>query len=160
MKFLSRPVVYVRISAAQLSVRYVQRGLTLSEPGTMAINRSDTKVLAVGREAEALRAKPEVLIARPFVHPRTPLSDFTVAEKLLLAFLLKLSLPPWPAPRLVMHVLPTPQGGLTQIEIRALLELGANAGRGRCIAWSGPELDDRQLLAGQFPDAGEVLGRA
>jgi rod shape-determining protein MreB and related proteins len=61
------------------------------------------------------------------------------------------------APRVVMHPLGEPQGGLTQIEVRALQEMAMGAGARKAQVWVGRPLTDGELLSGQFPAGGQLL---
>ena len=51
---------------------------------------------------------------------------------------------------IVLHPRVAPEGGFTQIELRALHELGMGAGAYRVIVWQGRDLADEELLAGQI----------
>ena len=57
---------------------------------------------------------------------------------------------------LVMHALDHPEGGLSQIEERALRELGQAAGASATHVVQGIELSDEQLLAGAWRSAGQA----
>jgi rod shape-determining protein MreB len=61
------------------------------------------------------------------------------------------------SPVLVLHPRVDPEGGFTQIEIRALQELALAAGAAKVIVWKGRELLDQELLELRFPSGGEVL---
>ena len=61
------------------------------------------------------------------------------------------------APRVLMHPVGEPVGGLTQVEIRALQEMARGAGAHGVTVWQGPLLTDEQVLARQYPAAGQVL---
>lgn len=81
----------------------------------------------------------------PFSHPRTIFSDFTVGEKLIRHGLLSMigGLGGFTAtsPALaIIHPLEKLEGGLTEIERRALKELGLGAGFREVVVYTGPEL--------------------
>ena len=61
------------------------------------------------------------------------------------------------APHLVLHPLGDPAGGLTQVELRALHELGRGAGAARVTVWQGPPLTDDEVRSGRYPASGKVL---
>ncbi|XVJ70999.1 MAG: hypothetical protein HEQ39_16285 [Rhizobacter sp.] len=98
-------------------------------------------------------------MVNPFAHPRSLISDFTVAELVLKAFVKKvLRKSFWqPSPVLVMHPMVNVEGGLTQVEIRCLRELAFTAGASRALIWQGQNLTDEQLLAEQFPANGQRI---
>lgn len=171
-----RPILYVRIHPDMLSVRDVGKGKSISEPPLMAISGglkregsnfqggvkfsgSNPKVLAIGNEAKAMDVQQDLRIVNPFSHPRTPLSDFTVAETLIKGFIRKLSGRSLSiiAPTMVLQLAVELEGGITQIESRALKELGIGAGAKWCCGWIGPDLTDEQLIAWRFPSNGQVI---
>lgn len=153
--------LYVQIAPDRLTVRNPKTGQQVSDVAELAIVR-DTKPLriAVGKEARAAAsAQTRAEIIRPFAHPRTIISDFTAGEHLLKAFMSKLRTPGIfsLAPQVVMHPLGDPEGGYTQIEIRAILELARGAGAHTAIVWQGRPLTDQELISGKFPSTGSIL---
>jgi rod shape-determining protein MreB and related proteins len=157
---LLRSTIYVQISRDRLRVRDPKKGRELAGPPELAITGTGTKVKVVGFGDSARVPRPfPVEILRPFAHPRTPVSDFTVAEQLLRAFLRSLIARPWFAasPRIVMHPLEDYEGGLTQVEIRALRELALGTGASEAVVWVGPDLNDADLLAPELPGTGRAL---
>ena len=171
-----RPILYIRIHPEMLTVRDVKNGKSISEPPLIAISGgikvegsnfqggakhsgTNPKLVAIGNDAKAMGIQPELRIVNPFAHPRTPLSDFTVAEMLIKSFIRKLSggKLSFIAPTMVLHLAVELEGGITQIESRALKELGASAGANWCCGWIGPDLSDEQVMAWHFPDNGKVI---
>ena len=159
-----------------LTVRDVKNGKSISEPPLMAISGGITvegsnlqggakhsgtnpRVVAIGNDATAMGTQPDVRVVNPFAHPRTPLSDFTAAETLIKSFIRKLLKEKLSffAPTMVLHLAVELEGGITQIESRALKELGASAGAKWCCGWIGPDLSDEQVMAWRFPDNGKVI---
>ena len=55
------------------------------------------------------------------------------------------------------HPRVNPEGGWTQIEIRALHELAMGAGASRVVVWHGREISDEELREQRFDAGGEVL---
>lgn len=161
MKLLSlfSPLLYVQISPEYLRVRDVKAGVEVAEPPQMAIEHTPkAKIVAVG--SGAATAKGESLeVVNPFGHPRSLVSDFTVGEQLLKAFIHRLR-PHSPlrmAPRIVMHPLGSPEGGYTQVEIRAFHEMALGAGASEAVVREGRPLTDQELLAGDYSAGGRVL---
>jgi rod shape-determining protein MreB len=84
--------------------------------------------------------------SEPFSHPRTVIGTFTTAQaelKALVAetrggFSLKLDI--------LIHPLERIEGGLTQIEERALLELALGAGASHARVWVGAPLTDQEVM--------------
>ena len=155
--------LYVQLSPQLLSVRDPKSGQFVSEVPEIAIQRLPGKhatILAVGSNARSsASASPHSEVLNPFSHPRSLLSDFTLAEQLLKAFVKRIVGTGLFSLRLdvVIHPLGEHLGGLTQIEVRALRELALGAGAGNVHVWQGLPLADQQLLSEQFPNTGNVL---
>ena len=155
-----RSTVYVQLHPERLTLRHVQSGRSVSGPPVAAVSTAGKqKVVAVGEAALTASAAGPVRIVYPFKHPRTILADFTAGEVVLKGFLRKLFNGQLFAqsPVLVLHPRVDPEGGFTQIEIRALQELAIAAGAAKVIVWKGRELLDPELLELRFPSSGEVL---
>lgn len=151
LNFLS-PLLYVQLSAERLSVRNVKSGITLAERPEIAISQPPRRViLAIGDSARETARASGALLVNPFAHPRSIVSDFTVAEQVLKHFV-KRSLGNGVfsiAPRIVMHPMGDPEGGFTQVEMRAIRELGQAAGASKVGLWTGKQANDDELLASQ-----------
>jgi len=152
MIFLARfqPIVYVRLAPDVLSVRDVRARREVVEPPLVAISQGPKKTaLAVGEAARTAAMRPGVSLVNPFKHPRMLLSDFTAAEVVFNAFLKKLLSQRLFAlsPIVIMHPRVDPEGGFTQIELRALRELGASGGRRTVfLCLEKRDLTDAELL--------------
>ena len=147
---------YVRIRPQMLSVRDINAKRTIEDIPLMAITRGKNRsILAIGASAatEASTSRKEYELINGFDHPRSIISDFTVAEKTLQYFFRKLVRNKMlrPSPIVVMHVLDKMEGGLTQVEVRALQELAAGAGAREAYVWTGRELMDHEFESKQFP---------
>ena len=147
---------YVRIRPQFLSVRDISAKKTIEDVPLVAIAKGEKRsILAIGASAaiEASKSKNEYELINGFDHPRSIISDFTVAEKTLQYFfrelikneIIRVS------PIVVMHVLDKIDGGLTQVEIRALQELAAGAGAREAYVWTGRELMDYEFVCKKFP---------
>lgn len=154
------PSIYIRISPEQIILRNVKTGEQIAEPPELAIGVGrKSKILAVGAKARNAAALAGGKVVNPFSHPRSLVSDFTVAEQLIKELLRRLShrsLLSF-APAVVMHPLGDPAGGFTQVEARAFHEMALGAGASRVMVWSGRELTDREVLSREFPTAGALL---
>jgi len=154
------PTFYVQVSPELLIVRNVKTGEAISEVPEIAIAHDPKpSIVGIGNEAGMHRSAPTVKIINPFAHPRSLVSDFTVGEQLLKAFLRRLTSNSIFAvsPRVVMHLMGEPAGGFTQIEVRAFREMAMGAGASKVIVWQGRGLSDQELLSGEFPSGGQVL---
>jgi rod shape-determining protein MreB len=157
---LLRSTVYIKLDPDQVVVRHVESGRTLMEPPVVAVAKDGRqRVLGVGSAAAAAAAAQPAMLVNPFKHPRTLISDFTVAEALLKALLRKLFAGSLfaPSPLAILHPRTEPAGGFTQIEIRALRELAMGAGASKVILWTGRELTDEEARSRTFPSEGKVL---
>lgn len=162
LKHLFKQFLYVQLSPERVTVRDPKTGEAVSEIPEVAIQHSSTgkaKILAVGSVARAAASAPDIKVLNPFAHPRSLVSDFTVAEQVLKAFfgrvlgrsLLQLS------PVVIVHPLGEQTGGLTQVEIRAFRELALGAGASQARVWQGPQLTDEQVMSGEYPVSGNLL---
>ena len=154
--------LYVRLSPERLVVRDARAGRMFDQAAVLAVTRAaPRRIVAVGDQAvlAAAGAQQPVDLVRPFAHPRTLMADYTAGEQLLKAAIQTVLRGRWLAlsPRVLMHPVGEPVGGLTQVEIRALQEMARGAGAHRVTVWKGPLLTDEQVLARQYPAAGQVL---
>jgi rod shape-determining protein MreB len=155
-----QPIVYVTLQPDSLSVRDVASGRSVSEPPLAAISReSKRRVLDVGEAARLVVVSQDAQLVNPFKHPRSLVSDFTVAEQILKGFMKKLFAGRLfvGSPIVVFHPRVDPEGGFTQIEIRALRELAIGAGAAKAFVWHGRDLADQELLSLEFGAGGELL---
>jgi hypothetical protein len=107
---LSRDIIYVKVFAE----RFVLKNMESSE------------VLEIRRDPH-------------FRSPRTLIGHFTSADKEFREGLKKVRrglIAPW----VLMHPMELIEGGLTQVESRALIELAAGSGARRVGVWEGQEL--------------------
>lgn len=157
------PVYYVQLSSAEVSVLNVKFNVLVRDLPEVALSPgAKPSVLAVGRAARQAAAQSGGSWANPFGHPRSLVSDFVLAEAVLKHFVIQAAPAGWkrlvaPSPRMVIHPLGDPEGGYTQVEIRALRELGAAAGAAHVTVWQGRPLTREELQSGVFPDEGRVL---
>lgn len=152
--------ICVQMSPELLTVRNVSTGKSVSEVPEIAIAYDPKpRILAVGKEARSHKSVPSVRILNPFGHPRSMVSDFTVGEQTLKAFLARVTGRSFlrPSPKVIVHLLGNPAGGFTQVEIRAFHEMAIGAGASEVTVWHGRQLSDQELLSGKFPIDGEVL---
>jgi rod shape-determining protein MreB len=149
-----KPAIYVQISPERLTVKNLRSGVVISEIPEMAISAlAKPTILAVGPEARVAAASQAAQVVNPFAHPRSLVSDFTVAEQMLKHYLRRilgsslLTL----APVVVIHPLGSPAGGFTQVERRAFREMALGAGASEVIVWTGRALTDQEVLSRKFP---------
>jgi len=162
MQFLRylQPIVYVTLQPDMLAVRDVSSGRTVAEPPLAAFSHEPKRrLLGVGEAARLAAATQPADLVNPFKHPRSLLSDFTVAEVIVKGFVKKLFQGRLlvGSPIIVLHPLVDPEGGFTQIEIRAFRELAIGAGASKVLVWQGRELTTDELLGLKFGSGGEVL---
>jgi rod shape-determining protein MreB len=159
---LLRPTsLYIRLSPQRLAIRNVRTGQEIADVPELAITSGagTPRVVALGSQARVHWSSPSVRIVNPFAHPRSLISDFALAQHLLRGFLRPLlgRFPMRRAPFIVMHPQGTPEGGYTQVEIRALHELARGGGASGTVVWEGRALTDAQILSRTFPPDGRVL---
>ena len=157
-----QPIVYATLQPDRLSLRDVKSGRSVSEPPLVALSReTKRRLLGVGEDAKRAAATHGADLVNPFKHPRTLLADFTAGQLVFKALLRKLFEGRLfvAAPLVVLHPLGDPEGGLTEIEVRALQELAVGAGASKVYVWHGRQLSDEELLALNFDSGGELLNR-
>ncbi|MDC6170652.1 rod shape-determining protein [Paucibacter sp. XJ19-41] len=152
-----KPVLYIQISPERITLKNLKTGELIAEVPEMAITAAPKPtILAVGPQARLACAAQAAQLLNPFAHPRSLVSDFTLAEQLLRYYVHRIRGQAWLsiAPRIVLHPLGQPAGGFTQVERRAFRELASGAGAAEAIVWMGRVLTDEEILTRRFP-AGE-----
>jgi rod shape-determining protein MreB len=151
--------LYVQLSPERLIVRDPRTGTQFSEiPEVGIAHEPKTRIVGVGVAARSAVAGLNGEVVNPFGHPRSLVSDFTVAEQLLKTVVRQVlgSALFRPAPRIVIHPLGDPAGGFTQIERRAIREMAIGAGASKVIVWVGRNLSDQEVLNERYPPEGEA----
>lgn len=158
-----KPLLYVQISPDRVRIKNVKTGATWSEAAELALSGTQPpKELGTGNRAVAAMAGfANAQLVKPFAHPRSLVSDFGSAERLLkglVSMAVGKSLFAV-APQIVIHPLGSPEGGFTQVERRAFRELALGAGASAVEVWTGRELTDTEVGSKSTPaEAGEWGG--
>ena len=150
---LSGGPYYVRLRRDRLVVRNASTGARFDDkPIVVLSNGPKRRVVGVGAAATAASSTS----INPFQHPRILIADFLVAEALLKYAFHAISPRSWvqPSPIAVCHVVEPLEGGLSQIEARALMEMMEGAGARQSFLWEGRELSDAELRSGAYRAAG------
>jgi rod shape-determining protein MreB len=113
-------------------------------------------ILGAGAEARVAAASEPAQLIQPFAHPRSLVSDFASAEALIRVQLQRALGKGWlrVAPSVVIHPLGNPDGGFTQVELRAFREMALGAGASTVRVWTGRPLADHELLSDQVLSGG------
>jgi rod shape-determining protein MreB and related proteins len=147
--------LYVQISDQRLRVPSPQLSEVFECTPCVAIQDVNGKkaIAAIGREAEALSGKPGTVVVNPFGHPRMVLGDFTVGEKLLQHAFRAFLKSRWLSPIVtgVIHPERQLEGGLTQIEYRAIREACENAGCHKVAIHEGRALTMDEVKKYEMP---------
>ena len=93
--------------------------------------------------------------AEPFTTQRMGIGNWAPAEKTLNSALRKICPKKFfkVSPVVVMHQMVKNEGGLSEIEKRALTELALGAGARKVVIWSGEPLTREQLLGRAYESA-------
>lgn len=116
----------IDLGTANTLVYLKGKGIVISEPSVVAVNKKTGQIVAIGAEAKQMlgRTPPHIQAVRPLVDG--VVSDFEVTEEML-AYLLgkveKMS-PKFFRPRVVIGV----PSGITSVEVRAVYDAAKNAG--------------------------------
>ena len=102
---------------------------------------------------ESQKTTNKIEIINPYDHPSIIIPDFNLAGRVLRFFLTKILHNKILHQRLIMimHVIEELEGGLTQIEIRALQELAIEVGGQAIHIWNGRELMDDEIKENKYP---------
>lgn len=146
-KFINNksPIFYVQIWENRIKVTEINSGNVYDEKPLIATkinNKGEEIVYAVGNSAET-KEELHVKIINPFSHPRTLISNFVAAEKVLqhiIRLLVKRKFFML-SPVTVIHPMEKIDGGITQIEFRAFKELALGAGSREVVVHHGAELN-------------------
>ena len=155
-----QPIVYVKLQPSELTVKDVKSGKFISGPPVAAISREAKKrLLGVGKAAQLATTSQPADLINPFLHPRSLIWDFGVAQAVMKGFFKQLFEGRFfvPSPIVVLHPKVDPEGGFTQIEIRALHELAIGVGASKVYVWQGRELLDGEVGRLSFDSGGKVL---
>ncbi len=147
------PLVYIQISPNLLTLKNLKTGLEISEVAEIALSLPPKPkvILGAGAEARLASASEPAQLIQPFAHPRSLVSDFASAEALIRLQLQRVLGKGWlrVAPSVVMHPLGNPDGGFTQVELRAFREMALGAGASTARVWTGRPLANHELLSDQ-----------
>ncbi len=119
----------IDLGTANCLVYVKGRGIALSEPSVVALNKTTREVIAVGDEAKKMLGRCPVNIEAVRPMKSGVIADFKVTEQMLRYFITKAKrlVPPrcrFVKPRVLIAV-PT---GITEVEIRAVQESAGHAG--------------------------------
>jgi len=135
---------YARINRTRISIKDVSTGRTFESAARVGLD-GENRIMSVGD-----MSSPNIVrTVEPFEHPRIVIADFACASKLFQYGLQQLSRHKWisPSPILVIHPVMELAGGLSEIENRALLELGESAGARKTLIHCGKMLSDQEVVA-------------
>ncbi len=110
------------------SLVYVRgRGIVLTEPSVVAVNKKTGQILAIGEEAKKMvgRTPAHIVAIRPLI--KGVISDFEVTEQMLRYFIEKVHRKRFilgPRPRVIVGI----PCGVTEVEKRAVLDAVKSAG--------------------------------
>jgi len=148
--------IYIRFSPQLIHIHYAEKNQTIEEKPIIALcdnKKKKRQVVAVGNESAKIQAQDpaKIQIYNAFKHPRTFLSHFELAEATLRYFICKIgSRKIMLRPIIILHPTENLQGGITQIEYKALIELGVSIGGRQVFVWTGRPLTNKELLDTAF----------
>lgn len=124
MKFTLSKRVGIDLGTANCLVYVVGEGIVLEEPTVVAVSLRDSKVLAVGRDAEVMlgRTPGDIKASKPMRDG--VIADYVVTEAMLRYFLRKVGSGLVFKPEVMICV----PAGVTQVEKRAVLSATMSAG--------------------------------
>lgn len=121
----------IDLGTASILVYVKGRGIIAKEPSVVAIDKNTNRLLAVGAEAQQMlgRTPGSIVAVRPMRNG--VISDYTVTERMLKYFIQRATkggiMSALFKPRIVICV----PSGVTEVEERAVIDAGMQAGAGR-----------------------------
>ena len=133
---------YLRVNRDRVTARNVSTGDVVEVTPKLGLDGSN-KILSVGDPVDP----SAVRVLAPFSHPRILIDDFTGGEKIVQHVVRELFGIGGirPSPIVVVHPDLELDGGLTQIEARALREMVEGAGARRVYLHYGRLLSDKEV---------------
>lgn len=135
MKLLETENVGIDLGTSNVRIFVKGRGIVLTEPSVVAVNRNSGEILAIGEEACAMlgRAPGNIVVVRPLKDG--VISSYHDTERMLRYFLRKvIGRRMFFKPRVVICV----PSGVTDVERRALIEVAEEAGAKRATLIEEP----------------------
>jgi len=120
------------------SLLYIKgKGIVISEPSVVALNKKTGQILAIGAEAQKMVGKTpgHIVATRPLKNG--VISDFEVTEQMLRYFINKTKEDKWfigLRPRVIIGI----PCGVTEVEKKAVIDAGKSAGAGEVILIEEP----------------------
>ncbi|RUO56821.1 rod shape-determining protein [Pseudidiomarina homiensis] len=137
--------VVVELSQQRITMRRFDNHEGFEYEPWIAISNENNKekIKAIGKAAREM-TDPNLKIENPFLHTRSFVADFLLAEKVLQYGIFEIHKSKIrPSPRVVMHQLEKTEGGLTGIEDRVLRELALGAGAREVVVHIGAKVNTR-----------------
>ncbi len=145
---------YLKIRPERVSIRNVSTGESVDVVPKLSLDRTNT-ILSVGDPVDPTAAR----VLMPFQHPRTLIGSFIGGRKIVQYVFRKLfgkSLFS-PSPIVVVHPDVELDGGLTEIEARALREMVEDAGARKVYLHYGRHLTDQEVVSLSFQEFESAL---
>lgn len=123
----------IDLGTASVLVYVKGRGVVLNEPSVVAIDKDTGRLLKVGADAQAMlgRTPGNIVAIRPL--REGVISDYDMTERMLKEFIHKVS-SGFPKPRVIICV----PSGITEVEERAVIDAGTQAGAKRVFLVEEP----------------------
>ena len=117
----------IDLGTASVLIYVKGKGIVLSEPSVVAIDKNTGKLLKVGADAQAMlgRTPGNIIAIRPL--REGVISDYEVTERMLKEFIHKVAGFQFFKPRIIICV----PSGITEVEERAVIDAGIQAGARR-----------------------------
>ena len=156
LNILGNSTIYVQFSSRFISVQHVENRVIVEGRPVVATKKVKNKDKIVAVEDEALQAQnrdsTNIHIQSGFEkHPRTVISNVELAAATLSYFIQKvMSKKALLRPVVVLHPTEKLDDGITQIEVKALTELGIQIGARKVYIWQGHTLTTREMRDSSF----------
>jgi actin-like ATPase involved in cell morphogenesis len=128
--FFQKAHVEISISRTRITVHQKPSGKYFDQPPLVAISCDNRNplVAAIGAEAAAYIHNPDYFVFNPFDHPRVAVSDHSLAVIVLRHAISSVHSKSYFSPTARLSYLSPLKGGLTEIEVKALVDIAVSAG--------------------------------
>lgn len=145
-KLLNNNLLYIQIWENRVKITTKESGVAFDEEALIVIttnSKGEDIIGCAGNKAKSFFCENSLKIIKPFSHPRTLISDFIFAEKLLQYAVKEVLSGKFltTSPIIVIHPMEKLEGGLTSVENRAFQELALGAGARDVIVYESDEIN-------------------
>ncbi|OEE66797.1 hypothetical protein A1OO_13605 [Enterovibrio norvegicus FF-33] len=143
--------LYIQIWEERLRVLNAKTGKVFDEQPLIAWKPTgpvQKRIVAIGNAAQALKYDIDIIVSNPFSHPRSLIADYTAGETIIHHAISQVTPRSFFSPKIqvILHPMEKIEGGLTDIEKKALRDMAYEAGAKNAYVYWGDTLPSQHLL--------------